>query len=222
MKTDDQGVARLAPLRPRKATVYASASGYFTAKPRHVAVADETATVIEVALEPEGERRAVTLLLPDGTPAAGAEVVLEQASWRATAGADGGVGMPRALGAGPFLIRHPNAASAIRRLDAETTWHLAPAAPPLRLQVEPWTGWPDPATVTLWIDGVPVSGSTLRFLTRAPAMLPSHGDWVAHHLPAAPLRIIARRGTLPAATQEALAITIPFPWPAGATLRVAD
>ncbi|HYC90744.1 MAG TPA: carboxypeptidase-like regulatory domain-containing protein [Thermoanaerobaculia bacterium] len=220
--TDENGVARFAPLRPGQATVYVSAKGYFAARPREIVVADDTATVIDVALEPEGERRTVTLLLPDSTPATGAEVFVEQASWSATAGADGSVGIPRVLGAGPVLVRHPKAASAIRRLDSETAWRLAPAAPPLRLQVERWTGWPDPASVTIWIDGLPVSGNALRFLTRAPASLPSHGDWVAHHLPAAPLRIIARRGQLPAAAQDALAATIPFPWPANAKIQVAD
>ncbi|HVE71569.1 MAG TPA: carboxypeptidase-like regulatory domain-containing protein [Thermoanaerobaculia bacterium] len=220
--TDDAGTARFAPLRPGKATLYVAAEGYFGAKAQELTVADGMRAVIEIRLDPQGEARRITLLLPDNTPAAGAEVFI-QPSWSATAAANGSVEIPHVLDGSVVLIRHANAASAVRRFDLQgDTWQLGVAAPPLRLGVERWSGWPEPATVTIWLDGVPISGAALRWLTRASASLPSQGDWVAFHLPAAPLRIIAQRGTLDPGVQAALAASIPYPWPAGAIIRVTD
>lgn len=98
-------------------------------------------------------------------------------------------------------------------------------APPLTVQVRHADGTPArQASIVVWIDGVRFGRSRpLPFLIPVTSL---DGIWTARNLPAAPLRIVAlaaRSSVDPDATSiDALAETIPFPWPDQPMVRVLE
>ncbi len=229
--TDASGIARVAPLRAGSANIHVVARGYVPAEPRQIDITEETTTVIEIQLRPEDAGKQRVVRLADGTPAAGAELlVADPASprsvlWRGAAGIDGIVAIPDDLVGLPVVIRHPMAAGAVQIIrDDRAEWKLSVPAPPLRIQVERWNAWPEPAEITLWIDGVEVRGSALAFLASTSASVPANRIWTAHNLPTASLRIAAtlHGGAVPRETRGAMATTVSFPWPLDIRIRVTE
>jgi hypothetical protein len=235
---DATGLVRLPPPRPGQIEVDASADGYRPGEAQQLDVPDPPQDrEIEIALQPHGARVAIHLTLPDGSPAAGAEVQrVDPAAaggplFSGRADAAGVVEVPIEPAAGLLLLKHPGAAFAVvdwqpwageERVD----WSFAPAAErPLTVRVldpageEPARG----AEISLWVGGRRLSGGLLRWLTGSPPMTPPNGLWRVERLPRAPVRVLARTGGLrdeqhPDAL-SALATEIGYPWPEQVEVR---
>jgi hypothetical protein len=239
---DDAGLAELQPLRPGEVTLRAEAEGYLPSPRRTEPVVDEEgAHELLVQLEPVGSVHDLELRLPEGRPAGGAEVRAQATLgdggvlWRGQATADGKVTVPERFDGAFLLVRHPDAASVVRRWrvpvdgdDAELLWTLPPSAGPLTIRT--LDGWGEPAPwarLVLWIDGVQVTGSTLAWLTfgRVGAA-DGEGFWQGSHLPPAPLQALAwRPGRGPeqaAGYLDPLAVTISHPWSGVRELRAIE
>lgn len=236
---DDAGLVRLPPPRPGRVEIHASADGYRAAgEPLRLEVADPPQdAALEIALEPHGERVAVHLTLPDGSPAAGAEVMRVDpaaggALYSGRADAAGVVEVPIEPAAGLLLLKHPGAAFAVvdwqpwageERVD----WTFPPAAGrPLSVRVlDPAGDEPvHQAEISLWVEGRLLSGRTLMWLTGAPPMTRPNGFWRVEGVPAVTVRVLARAGGLRGEQQHldalaGMATEIAFPWPELAEVR---
>lgn len=239
LAADADGVAQLPPLRKGRIELTAVADGYLPmSEPLHREVTDPAQDrFIRLALQPLGETVAVALRLADGTPAAGAEVLLtgsldgRPALFSGRAGADGVVPVPRPPGAVVLLVRHPSAGGAVRAWPPAgdpggVTWTLPPAAPrPLDLEVRTPSG-EEPARqaeLALWLDGFRLSGGALAWLTRSRPFTGPDGLWVGHNLPPRSVSVLAWSRQLhteaASGSLDTLAREIPYPWASPATLR---
>lgn len=227
--TDGDGVAHLAPLRPGKLEIRASAAGY-----RESDVVDggrvqdiESRRKLEVRLESVGETVAIRLRTDDGKPVSAAELWavgtthgIQRPLWRGQSNADGVANVPRNVDGATLLIRSPITASAIRPFHADSPDRdivLQPGAPPIHVDAVPRT------RIALWIDGVRVSGPAVTFLGWSSEASDAEGNWSAKNLPRQPLRVLAWRRTpereIVAGLRDASSTTIPYPWPSTVTLR---
>lgn len=224
--TDETGTATLTPLRLGKLSLRASAAGYRPSGEHVFEVrAEDRERELELHLQPAGEARSLSLLLPGGLPAAGAELIavddLEQGPiWRARSDTRGEVEIPDFLTGKLLLSKHPQAGFLIGvwetgPADETRIWNFPPSAPPLALRFH--RGQPsDPAAwarPVLWVDGLPLSSSILRWLTDS-GRVDGDGFFYAHHLPRRSLRAQAwMAGALNPEPNAALAVSIPYPWP---------
>lgn len=236
---DASGLVRLPPPRPGQVEIHASADGYRPGEAQQLDVPDPPQDrEIEIALQPYGAGVAIHLTLPDGSPAAGAEVLRVDPAAAAggprfsgRADAAGVVEVPIEPAAGLLLLKHPGAAFAVvdwqpwageERVD----WSFPPAAErPLTVRVlDPAGEGPARgAEISLWIGERRLSGGVLRWLTGSPPMTPPNGLWRVERLPRAPVRVLARTGSLrdeqhPDAL-SALATEIGYPWPEQVEVR---
>ena len=191
--TDDSGTAILPPLRKGELIVDARAERYASREPLRMHV-DEEHHELDIELQPLQTAATLRLLLPNGVPAARAEAWAfndaMQPLWRGTANENGQLEIPDLAANALLLVRHSNAASTIRRVSGEV-WTLEPPA-------EPFTFVSDQknALVSLWLDGVKLSGPPLLFATWSNALTTNRdGVWIGRNLPAKPPRIAA--GELP-------------------------
>lgn len=236
---DEAGLVRLPPPRPGRVEIHATADGYRAgAEPLRLEVADPPQDAeLEIALEPHGERVAVHLTLPDGSAAAGAEVLRVDpaaggALYSGRADAAGVVEVPVEPVGGLLLLKHPGAAFAVvdwqpwageERVD----WSFPPAAGrPLSVRVLDPAG-DEPvrqAEISLWVGGRLLSGRTLMWLTGAPPMTRPNGFWRVEGVPAVTVHVLARAGGLRGEQQHpdalaGMATEIAFPWPDLAEVR---
>lgn len=222
--TNDAGVAQLPPFYPGEITLQASAEGYLDGQPVRVPILDRMdPREIELALQRDAAGSALSVMLPNGAPAAGAEVIairdllgMSPVLWRDRADENGVIRVPQSMSGAFLAVRHEHAAGVIRQWQPDgASWSLpAPATQPVIVQAR---GRDDRNLVGFdvigWIDNVRVGGELLAFLTWSMPVTNGYGTWIGRNLPAVPLRVlIAPRTSLAGNGLDALATTIPYPW----------
>lgn len=202
-RSDEDGLAVLPPLRQGDLTLWVEKEGYLRAGPVETTVVPGVGRDLRIDLEPATSTARLTLRLPDGRPAAGAEVRVqlsawnEPSVWEGQADDRGEVGVPNRAGGAWLLVRHPAAGSWVQGWDPrgreEVTWTLPPATGALVVRTvgldgEPvaWSG------VAVRFPEAWVAGSALAWLagTRTGGSDGS-GLWTAEGLPAVELGAIA-------------------------------
>lgn len=189
--TDDHGTAVLPPVRKGELIVDIRAERYAVREPLRLTVDDEH-HVLDVDLQPLQTAATLRFVLPNGAAAARAEAWAFndaiQPLWRGAADEEGQLEVPDIAANALLLVRHANAASTIRRVSIdEKTWSLeAPA------EAVTFTSERKNALVSLWLDGVKLSGPPLVFAAWSTMMMTNGGGvWIGRNLPAKPLRIAA-------------------------------
>jgi hypothetical protein len=229
--TDAEGVAHLPPFYPGKVSLQAWADGYLEGKPVAVPIAPETASrVIDIALRREEESTTLSLVLPNGAPAAGAEVIAVREPfsstaelWRDRADSTGTIRVPRSMNGALLAVRHESAAGTVRpwQSRSDASWSLGPSASePLLVRARDRHGEQlRNVPVTAWIDGIRVGGLTLWFLAWSEPATDERGVWLGRHLPAASLRILIGNTNR---AFDALATTINYPWSGPQTVTAIE
>ncbi|HEV7765615.1 MAG TPA: carboxypeptidase-like regulatory domain-containing protein [Thermoanaerobaculia bacterium] len=223
--TNAAGVVQLPPFYPGEVTLQASAEGFLDGQPLRVPILDRMEPKeIEIALQRDAASTPLSVMLPNGTPAAGAEVIairdlleMSPVLWRDRADGSGVIRVPQSMSGAFLAVRHEHAAGLIRpwQPDGGSSWSLSsPATQRVIVQAR---GHDDRNLagfdVIGWIDNVRVGGELLAFLTWSMPVTNGHGIWIGRNLPAAPLRVlIAPRASLSGSGLDALATTIPYPW----------
>ncbi len=234
--TGPDGRAGLQPLRPGQVTVVAEAQDYYPSQPltRPVSETDETVELM-VSLEPIGDAARLSLILPDGSPAAGAGIVArpvleaEAEIWAATADHRGEVAVPSRVHGAWLLVRHARSGFLVRQWQEPAAgdaaiWRLPLQAPPLKiLTVDPAgepTAWAD---IAVWVGGIRLAGSALAWLTQTSASSDGRGLWSTDNLPTEPFEVLAwtisGRDTARSGSWDALATPVSFPWPEAIVLE---
>jgi hypothetical protein len=207
--------------------------------PVEAEVAGHEDSELEIRLEPVGEMVTVTLRLPDGAPAAGAEALLVESladgAELFNGRADGGglLRLPRGR-AGFALVRHPRAGFLVREWspatdEGEVTWEL-PAAHDraLTIHAKDSTGRSavPGARIALWAAGHRLSGRPLGWAAAASPFADVNGYWIGHNLPRGPLAVLAwgltAREDASAGALDSLATVVEPPWPEPLEVRVID
>lgn len=222
--TDRDGLVVLPPLWAGTARIVASAPGYESSPSRTLLIEGGTEETITLALEKIASR-SVRIVLFDGRPAAGAEgaiVVGERSVWRGNADQNGVIEIAAFGNDAALVLRHPQAASIGVPLPpaAETiAFRSPPAEPPLAIRTTTSDGEPVTfALITIWIDGVRLTGGLAAFAAWNPAAMSDHrGLWTAHNLPAAQIAVLATKEVPPmqlaTGAYDQLARTVPYPRP---------
>jgi len=230
--TDERGEAALPALRSGSIEVTAEAKGFRRAESASYAVEADSSRTLEVALTPIEVTHTLHIELPDGSPAADAELLATTHAggttlWRGRTNPAGEIDLPELDAGSLLLIRHPRAASSVRvcRGDEATTWTLAPPLEAFTLRIERHE-LAKPAQLTMWFGDVPVRGAALAFLTWSSPASDRDGLWTARNLPRQPVRILAWQKSDPVAVAagafDALSTVAPYPLPNGFTLRAID
>lgn len=224
---DERGEAMLPPLRAGDVVVHAAAPGYREREPLRFAAPDSaTERRYEIALR-RRETRSLQLRLPDGSPAAHAQLHAVSADGRdfgARADAAGRIEVPADFTAGVMLLRHATGHVAAERWPlpaGELVLRLRGA--PLVVRAEDGKGEPSRfTTVTLWMHGVRLTPPALAFLADGATMTDATGVWIARSVPPVALRVAAARAgqTSDAAVLTAFASDVPAPWPAVVVVKV--
>ncbi len=237
---DETGMARLPSLREGTLEIRASAKGYSAMREAvKVQILDAGAEqVVEVKLDPVGETVSLRLLLPNGTPAVGAELLLVDSlatgNGLFSARSDGqGLAMVPLHQPGFLLIKHPATAFLVRdwrpsKEEGELEWRLPPAADrPLRVFVKNASGEGAAARaeLVLWVDGRRLSGAALAWLAGSSPMADSSGVWIGRNLPRAATSILAWNPRMPAAEAgppDSEAMAVAYPWADVVEVRAAE
>lgn len=241
IETDETGTAWLPPLRRGSVELTATAKGYARMEePLKVEIPDEKVDQsFEMRIEPEGETAALRLRLPNGAPAANAEVMLLRSLSQSSPVFQGrtnaeGVIEPPAGAAGYLLARHPAAAFLVREWQPQEggqgpEWTLPPLpGRPLTILVRDSSGrGPAPkAELALWVEGRRLSNLALGWLTGASPVTDANGYWRAANVPAGPVAVLGWViGVRPEAEAGALdgqAKEVGMPWPEVVEVRVVD
>ena len=218
--TDERGEASLPPLRNGELIVEATADGYARSEPVR-RVVDAEHHEIDIELIPLAMAGSLRLTLANGAPAAQADIWAfdpgMQPVWRGTASGDGALDLPEVARDAWLIIRHPNAASTIRRWSSsQTTWTLGPAAEPLTITAEP------ASQIVVWLDGVKLAGPALAFAAWSTPAANPEGTWIGRNLPSRPIEILAipfaDRAEVPSRAYDAVAHRIDYPWPGRVSL----
>lgn len=236
--SDDRGEARLQPLRPGELSLLIKAAGFVSGKPQDRVVASvEASERIDVHLQPAGETVPVRLLLADGRPATGAEAWAVRSTeapdpmlWQGRATNAGMLEVPRDVTDALFLVRHPDAGSAIRTIarDSQETerWTLPSAASPLSIATEHRPTGGRGARIAVWIDALRVRGPALSFLTWSYEATDPGGVWTARNLPPQTLRILAWTRTpeveITSGLHDFRSASLAYPWQPGAKIPAID
>ncbi|MCU1228842.1 MAG: hypothetical protein JWO97_1726 [Acidobacteria bacterium] len=222
--TDEHGEAVLPALRSGTIQVAAEAKGFQRSESATYTIDGDSTRTLDITLRPVDATSELHILLPDGAPAANAELLATDAGgddslWRGGADADGNVELPKLPSGALLLVRHPRAASALR------VWRNEVEQAPLKLAApqEAVTLRIDrrdtarAARLAMWFENIPVRGIALSFLTWSSAATERDGLWTARNLPRAPLRILAWQKTDPytiaSGAFDALATVSPWPMP---------
>lgn len=233
---DADGKVVLPRLRPGIAKVAASAQGYATSDPVSIEVEATTKRELRFALKRlEALRRLI--VLPDGTPAAGAEAIVVsdptagRVVWSGTAAAGGELDIAAPDRSGIVIVRHPSAASRAVPLSSDAEKVLLAAADPEPLVIRSTDSNDSPvrfALLTVWVDGLRLCDRAAAFATwSAMPLTDADGVWTGRNLPPAPLRLLVTKnvspGRIATAAYDALAETIPYPRPGGpVTVKAAE
>jgi hypothetical protein len=128
-----------------------------------------------------------------------------------------------------LLVRHLGAASASLRLpngDAAASLRLRGAAPPVTVTVTTNDDSRVANAIFAWIGGARLSAAALNFVSWSNPLTDHDRRWTARNLPPESLRVLAvRQPRLQQAAAghfDAIAQTIPYPWPAGASIRAIE
>ncbi len=202
--TGQDGLADLQPLRPGRVVLTAKAKGYLPSEPLVREVGNDSEEhVLTVELTPVGRFSELRLTLPDGAPASGAQaraqVALDNSPplWEGRSDGEGGVDIPDLADGAWLLLRHPQAGFLVRRWrarGAEADWALPTASPPLAIRVlRPWGEAPARwAQLTFWVDDVPVTGTSLAWLTSSRVSgTDARGIWRGYNLPRSSIKVLA-------------------------------
>lgn len=218
---DNEGRARLAPLREGRIEIRAQAEGYVTSeKVDGVVRAADSKGTFDVRMQRVGETVALKLRTNDGRAVAAAEVRavrephgVQRPLWSGRSDEYGVVRVPRSTDGAALLIRCLDTASAVRTFDATNgeVIVLQPPAPPVSVSV------PSRTRMAIWVDGVRVTGPAVTFLTWSSEASDAEGTWWAKNLPARTLRLLAWQRApvmeIAAGMHDVNATTIPYPWP---------
>ena len=231
--SDSNGVATLPPLHPGSAEITVWAHKEFRQYQHTFSVLGTTQEqTFTVDLESADAQRKVTVRWPDGTPAAGVDLVLWNPQtplaflWRGSSDPAGEAALPAASGA--FLLaRHPRASAIARapETDEPAEVRLTPATVPLFVKCVRIGASAVPVEIALWIDGVRLMGAAVAFMSGTG--FATNGAWSATSLPTtADLRILAFHPRLEPAVlagqYDALATRIAVPQSDTLSLRVVE
>lgn len=213
-RTDNEGRLSLPPSPGGKVQALAKADGYRQSRRRTLdfsTIEDE----VVFRLEPEEGEVAVTVLLPNGSPAVGAVVAIlptpqSPPRWTGAAGPDGGLELPE-TGPGEIVaFRHEAGGLELVRAaalasDEPHRVQLPPPAGRTVFTVVGPGGDPVPsALLAVWIDGFRLTNPGLSWLLQAPPGTRPDGTWDASHLPAEPIEILAWERSGDAAAEAAV------------------
>jgi hypothetical protein len=233
--SDTDGRAQLPPLSAGRAQIIVEAEQFLRAE-REVQISDTSdRQKFVVELDTAGEAVSLVLQLPDGRPAAGAELIAvvpgdpNAVRWNGRANADGSVNVPGMRDA-LLLARHPEAGGTVVEIPANARQlqvRLPAAAPVLRVRAEGADGRPARfAGIALWIGSHRLHGAAIHFLAHAQPMTNGDGVWTASKLPLQPTRLLIynQRSTPQVLTGsfDALATAVPVPWPDDLVLRAVQ
>jgi hypothetical protein len=212
-------------LRPGRAHIEASATGYVPSEPQELTIDDGTKAELTFRLRKRDTMRR-RVILANGAPAAGAEACIADGAgiirWRGAADDDGNLDV--AIDApGVLIVRHSRASALVQPAGSgEDTLRLKPADPgPLTLRTS------SSALLTIWIDGIRLTDQAAAFATwSSMAMTDREGRWDGRNLPAAPLRVLATRRVTPAelatGAYDGLAQTIAYPRAGAVTIDIVE
>ncbi len=221
---DEEGKIVLPRLRPGRASIEASAPGYAQSEPQVIDVEAATKRDLRFALK---RLRSVQtrVLLPGGSPAAGAEAMVVsdptsgKVEWTGRADDAGRLNIETAHRSGIVIVRHRDAACRVLPVaSVEERTVLLPADPTtVVIRTVDSTGQPVRfALLTVWLEGLRLCDRAAAFATwSAMPMTDGDGLWRGRNLPALPLRMLATRNVAPAqiatAAYDSLAQLIPYP-----------
>jgi hypothetical protein len=233
LKTGDDGVAHVMPLRPGVVDIGASAPHFGTADFKDKVPEGDFSREITLSLKPLEEGTPVALVLPSGQPALGAELWVQSdpTTPAAVLSADeaGRVSLPDSAAGLPLLVRAPGAASGFVLWDGQSeSIALGPAGPPLTIAARKENG--DPAAwarLALWIGGARYNGNMLRWAFSAQ---PSdrNGLTTLQSLPPGPLAVLVWSpdsrvsGLVEAGAFDARQTMVAFPWANVVTVTTVD
>lgn len=225
------GVAVAYYLHPGHAEIQAGADGYTApATPQKLEIATGGRLTAEIRLQPEGEKAALRVLLPNGEKAAGAAVLVlatlepMQVLSAGVADREGRIELPKDAAGAHLAVRHPEAAFHIGRWRPaegapETRLQLEPAAEPLAIHAKTAAGDLAYAEVALVIGGQRLTTHLLYQLTGSSPMTDDGGIWKATSLPRQPLEVLvfgrqnaARAAAIRSGQGNAPAIAVSYPW----------
>lgn len=222
--TDSEGVVDLPPLRPGELEIRVEAAGYRSAEEETRIGETDRGREVLIRLRREVEITRLSLFLAHGAPAAGAEAIAlaplapEELTWRGRCDGEGVLSVPARVDGMILFVKHPQSGSLVRLWDVsagkdEDGWILPEMAAPLDLLAKRTDGEPVAwARFALWIDGQPIAGSALRWLTGR-SFADREGVLRARHLPMASVKVLAWAPTAtPPGLIEALAADVGYPW----------
>lgn len=225
------GVAIAYYLQAGQAEFSAGADGYTSPALQKLEVAGDARLTAEVRLQPQGEKAALQVLLPNGEKAAGAAVLvlatLEPMKVLSAGATDkeGRIELPKEHAGAHLAVRHPGAAFHIGRWQPGagkegTRLQLEPAAEQLTLVAKAGGQSLPYAEVALVIEGQRLTTHLLYQLTGASPMTDGEGRWTAGSLPKKPLQILVfsrqdtpKANAVRAGQHDDGAAAIPYPWP---------
>lgn len=237
--TADDGTAVVSFLYPGSLQVWAEKDGYLrNSDPFEVRLTEGRTVDLIVTLEPVGAVSTLRLELPDGRPAAGAEVRAQRSAWNESplwegrADERGELGVPSRVRGSWLLVRHPEAGAWIQGWappdGTATAWTLPPLAGAVTVRTVGFDGEPLPwTTLAVRLPNAWVAGRALAWLTGTPvASSNAEALWTAPGLPARGLAVLAgSHQTLSLALQgliDGSARSLAPPWPPGPVEVVAD
>lgn len=177
--TGPDGRLELPPIRPGSLELTARADGYEEAKQEIVVSDTEPGRSLRFELRRREKGESLSLVLPDGRPAAGAAAALFRGTvdgsspiWQSRADAEGKIELPTEARGAILLVRHPAAGAAATSADEALrrgSLKLPARAPDLLLTVLDRGGQPAPATgLALRCGDVFVASLALAWLLETP------------------------------------------------------
>jgi len=213
------------------------AAGYSDAGPVQVLIDQSLRDrLIEIPITRNTATASMVILLDGVYPAAGAEIAAfsnGQMTWHGTADGEGRITIPDGATKTRVVVRHPSSASEVvifGTLSGTERFSLERAAPPLAIKIVRRDGTrigPAAAQVSLWLArGVRLTGAEAAFATWSIAATAPDGTFIARGLHPRPFRLfVTRRASfaqIESGAFDTLATTIPYPWPADATVQILD
>ncbi len=218
--TDSRGQAAAQPLRTGTVRVKAGAAGFLPSEAHDEPVSENSSLSMTFELEPIVQEGVLTLTMSDGTPAAGADVLVDparQTPWMLTTDADGRVKIPDEAAHSLVLIRKDGGAFLARIWPgSDQRWTIeAPAPDPLVIRAISRGSPVQSFTRVLWLDGIRLSGFALSWLTRAGGMSDS---WTLTNIPPRPLAVLLyknpeRQAEFANGLFDSMRTLIRYPWP---------
>jgi hypothetical protein len=221
---DKDGIAYLPPSRDGNIQLRADAAGHKPGELHAVVDAATSSAPLKIPLDPLADTTALSLELPNGAPAVGADVVVVGANgaiaYVAKSGADGRVDLPSEYLGALLIARHPAAGSDARlwvTLSEEQQWRLPAPGPPLFLQAVDSSGArASSAVVYLLTPCCRIGGVALTYFASSSSLCTPDGRWVGYGLPAQAIRVLLTDGRNASAVNsgafDALATTVRYPW----------